>query len=491
MVFSSTVFLFLFLPIVLIIYYNPIIKNRKFKNLFLLIVSLLFYAYGEPVFIFFMLFSIMVNYLLGRLVAQSPKGKKGNSKHYVTIAYIYNLFVLFIFKYLTFVLKEFNLLFKNDSFTINIALPIGISFFTFQMLSYVIDVYKDPKKVQKNIINVALYVSLFPQLIAGPIVRYETVANELENRKENINDFICGLYRFIYGLGKKVLISNYVGLIADNIFQNIQTSPIAVGTAWIGAIAYTLQIYFDFSGYSDMAIGLGKMFGFHFDENFNYPYIAKSITDFWRRWHISLSSWLKDYIYIPLGGNRKGKLRKYLNTFITFAISGVWHGSGLTFLIWGVLHGLYNMIENILTDIGIMKKNKSNMPFGARFLRATFTFILVDFAWIFFKADSVQHACSYIIQMFTVKDFWILSDMNKFFSLGLGAQELFILIFALMILGGMDLIAYKRDIRIDQWLNIQGPVFRMIFTLAILLYTMVFGLYGEVADPASFYYMSF
>ena len=210
MVFSSTVFLFLFLPIVLIIYYNPIIKNRKFKNIFLLTVSLLFYAYGEPVFIFFMLFSIIVNYVLGRLVAQNSTRRGNITKCYVTITYIYNLLVLFVFKYLTFVTKNLNLLIKNDNFTINIALPIGISFFTFQMLSYVIDVYREPKKVQKNMLNVALYVSLFPQLIAGPIVRYETVANELENRKENINDFIDGVYRFIYGLGKKVLISNYV-----------------------------------------------------------------------------------------------------------------------------------------------------------------------------------------------------------------------------------------------------------------------------------------
>ncbi|MBR2786185.1 MAG: MBOAT family protein [Clostridia bacterium] len=401
MVFSSTVFLFLFLPIVLIIYYNPIIKNRKFKNLFLLIVSLLFYAYGEPVFIFFMLFSIMVNYLLGRLVAQSPKGKKGNSKHYVTIAYIYNLFVLFIFKYLTFVLKEFNLLFKNDSFTINIALPIGISFFTFQMLSYVIDVYKDPKKVQKNIINVALYVSLFPQLIAGPIVRYETVANELENRKENINDFICGLYRFIYGLGKKVLISNYVGLIADNIFQNIQTSPIAVGTAWIGAIAYTLQIYFDFSGYSDMAIGLGKMFGFHFDENFNYPYIAKSITDFWRRWHISLSTWFRDYVYIPLGGNRVSSKRQIFNLFVVWLFTGIWHGANWTFIVWGLYYLILLLIE---------KKTKFMERVGK--FSHLFTILFVIIGWVIFRADSLSIALSYIGNMFGIKANGLVDNMT-------------------------------------------------------------------------------
>lgn len=296
MVFSSTVFLFLFLPITLIIYYNPFIKSRKFKNYFLLLASLLFYGYGEPLFIFLMLFSILINYLLGLKVAG-----KNHRKLYVSLAYAFNLFILFVFKYLTFSIETINALLKTN-IVLKISLPIGISFFTFQILSYVIDVYRKPEKVQKNILNVALYISLFPQLIAGPIVRYETIADELTNRKENLKDFTNGVYRFVFGLGKKVLIANYVGLIADNVFYNISFGSISVVTAWIGAISYTLQIYFDFSGYSDMAIGLGRMFGFHFEENFNYPYIANSIKDFWRRWHISLSNWFRDYVYIPLGG---------------------------------------------------------------------------------------------------------------------------------------------------------------------------------------------
>lgn len=379
---------------------------------------------------------------------------------------------------------------------INKLAPLGLSFFALEAISYISDCYNGKIKAEKNPLYVLLFIAFFPTVISGPIERGGNLIPQFRkldsaSRKElfDINRLCDNAIIIIFGMFVKLVIADRLAILSDHIF----TTYYRYGTSVliIGAVSFGMQLYCDFMAYSHIALGIAGMFDIKIMDNFKAPYMSLSITDFWRRWHISLSSWLKDYIYIPLGGNRKGKLRKYLNTFITFAISGVWHGSGLTFLIWGVLHGLYNMIENILTDIGIMKKNKSNMPFGARFLRATFTFILVDFAWIFFKADSVQHACSYIIQMFTVKDFWILSDMNKFFSLGLGAQELFILIFALMILGGMDLIAYKRDIRIDQWLNIQGPVFRMIFTLAILLYTMVFGLYGEVADPASFYYMSF
>lgn len=318
MVFSSTVFLFLFLPLILIIYYNPIVKNRKFRNIFLLLVSLGFYAWGEPVFVFVMMLSIIINWFLALKIDKNEKKKR-----YVILAILYNVGLLFVFKYLSFFANNMGLLFKVDKITLNIALPIGISFFTFQMLSYVLDVYFNKAKVQKNLLYVGLYVSLFPQLIAGPIVRYETIANEIETRQENTKDFCDGIYRFVYGLGKKVLISNYVGLVVDNIFVSMNITPISTATAWLGAIAYTLQIYFDFSGYSDMAIGLGKMFGFHFNENFNYPYMAKSITDFWRRWHISLSTWFRDYVYIPLGGNRVSNKRHIFNLFIVWLLTGM------------------------------------------------------------------------------------------------------------------------------------------------------------------------
>ena len=380
----STVFLCLFLPLVIIIYYNPFIKSRKFRNIFLLLASLVFYAYGEPIFVFLMLFSIVINYILGRLVTH-----ESHKKLYLSLAYIYNFSILFVFKYLTFVVSSLNLLLKKDIVTINIALPIGISFFTFQMLSYVTDVYRDHTKLQKNIFNVALYISLFPQLIAGPIVRYETVADELENRHENVSDFVSGLYRFVYGLGKKVLIANYVGLIADNIFYNISYTQISVFTAWFGAIAYTLQIYFDFSGYSDMAIGLGKMFGFHFLENFNYPYIASSITDFWRRWHISLSAWFRDYVYIPLGGNRVSKSRHIFNIFIVWLFTGIWHGANYTFIIWGLYFFILLIIEKY-TNINKKLKGFSHV----------YTLLLVIIAWVIFRADSVTIAINYIGTMF-------------------------------------------------------------------------------------------
>ncbi len=382
MVFSSTVFLFLFLPVTLIIYYNPIIKSRKFKNYFLLLASLIFYGYGEPLFIFLMLFSIFVNYCLGLKVAKS-----NNRKMYVTFAYIFNLSILFIFKYLAFTLDNINYLF-NTNFFVKITLPIGISFFTFQILSYVIDVYRKPESVQKNILNVALYISLFPQLIAGPIVRYETVADELTNRVENFSDFSSGIQRFVIGLGKKVLISNYVGLIADNIFYNMSVESISTMTAWIGAIAYTLQIYFDFSGYSDMAIGLGRMFGFHFNENFNYPYIASSITDFWRRWHISLSTWFRDYVYIPLGGNRVSNIRHILNLFIVWLFTGLWHGANWTFIVWGLFYFVLLLLEK-----------KTNIIKKLGHLSYVYTLFFVIIGWIIFRSDNLLIAINYIGKM--------------------------------------------------------------------------------------------
>ena len=312
MVFSSTVFLFLFLPLTLCIYYNPWLKGRQFRNVFLLLSSLLFYAWGEPVFVCLMVLSIVVAYWVGRHLRGARR------KSWLAAGVTFHVGLLFVFKYLTFVLGQLGLLVGNlESFAI--ALPIGISFFTFQLLSYLFDVYYGKAEAQGNVLNLGLYIALFPQLIAGPIVRYEAIAIEIMNRRENLTDFSEGMLRFIYGLAKKVLIANYMGQLADTIFA--MNGGVSVGTAWLGAVAYTLQIYFDFSGYSDMAIGLGRMFGFHFAENFNYPYIAKSATEFWRRWHISLGSWFRDYVYIPLGGNRCSKLRWVLNLF------AVWHGA--------------------------------------------------------------------------------------------------------------------------------------------------------------------
>ncbi len=389
MVFSSTVFLFLFLPIVLIIYYNPIIKSRKFKNIFLLLASLGFYAWGEPVFVFVMIVSIIVNWLIVLYMDKSSNPKE--KKFYVILAIIYNIGLLFLFKYLAFFAENIGLLIGNNKIDFNIPLPIGISFFTFQILSYVLDVYWKKAEVQKNPLYVGLYVSLFPQLIAGPIVRYATIANEIENRKETFNGFCNGMYRFAYGLAKKVLIANYVGLIVDNIFVNMSWGPIAIATAWIGAIAYTLQIYFDFSGYSDMAIGLGEMFGFHFEENFNYPYISKSITEFWRRWHISLSTWFRDYVYIPLGGNRVSNKRHLFNLFVVWFLTGLWHGANWTFIIWGLFYYVLLLLE---------KKTKILEKLGKFSHIYTLFFIIIG--WVIFRADNFNVLKQYLGYMFGI-----------------------------------------------------------------------------------------
>ena len=320
MVFSSTIFLFFFFPITLLGYY---IIHPKFKNTFLLLMSLIFYAWGEPKFVFVMLFSIFINYLFGLLVDKFRKRKK-IVYSIITIFVIFNVSIFFIYKYLDFAITNINLLFGSNLPLANIILPIGISFYTFQAMSYVLDVYREKGEVQKNPLNVALYTMLFPQLIAGPIVRYETVSYDIKHRVETFDDFSIGIKRFIIGLSKKVIISNSLALVADKAFSYTDYSQLSVGLAWLGALAYSLQIFYDFSGYSDMAIGLGKMFGFHFDENFDYPYISQSVSEFWRRWHISLGTWFRDYVYFPLGGSRvKKKSRLIFNLFVVWFLTEV------------------------------------------------------------------------------------------------------------------------------------------------------------------------
>lgn len=384
MLFSSSVFLFLFLPIVLILYYMPFIKSRTYKNVILLFASVFFYAWGEPVFVLLMLFSILLNWLIGLKMDKSEK-----KKVWLTLAVIWNLSIMFVFKYLVFVLSNVDLLFHTDLADFSIALPLGISFFTFQILSYIFDLYYGKTAVQKSLHKFALYVTMFPQLVAGPIVRYEQIAHEIDHRKENGEDFSLGMTRFAYGLGKKVLLSNTMGTIADNMFYLSGQGEISAAAAWIGAIGYTLQIYFDFSGYSDMAIGLGKMFGFHFLENFNYPYMAKSITDFWRRWHISLSTWFRDYVYIPLGGNRCSLARNYLNTFVVWLLTGIWHGANWTFIVWGLGYFVLLSIERL-----------SGLTKGAKYIGHVYTMIAVILLWVVFRADSLSLAGRYIGQMF-------------------------------------------------------------------------------------------
>ena len=402
MVFSSTTFLFLFLPTVLILYYNPIFKSPGFRNAILIISSIFFYAWGEPFFVVLMLLSIMLNWLFGLGVAKYKDSDKGKAKVFIALSVVVNLGMMYVFKYLTFTLKNINLIFNSNLDTLNIALPIGISFFTFQAMSYVIDVYRGNGNVQKNPFNVALYISFFPQLIAGPIVRYETIAEQINYRKENFDDFSDGVYRFMLGFCKKVLIANNVASVADEIFAY---SEMSVSTAWIGAIAYTLQIFFDFSGYSEMAIGLGKMFGFDFLENFDYPYISKSVSEFWRRWHISLGTWFRDYVYFPLGGSRvKSKSRLVFNLFVVWFLTGVWHGANWTFIVWGLLYFVLLTIE---------KLTKFTDKIG--FFGHIYTMLFVIIGWVLFRSESIPDALEYLRTMFFMSGSQLFDEKALFF----------------------------------------------------------------------------
>ena len=389
MLFSSSVFLFLFLPVVLLVYYLPLRRWRQGQNVFLLLASLGFYAWGEPWFVLVMLGSILANYGFGLWVDACKRAGRTCAPPLVT-ALAVNLGILFVFKYLTFTLGILNRL--GAAFVIpGIELPIGISFFTFQALSYVLDVHRDRGEVQRSPLKVGLYISFFPQLIAGPIVKYETVAQQIDHRKEIWADFSAGCSRFIVGLGKKVLLSNQLAVVADRAFG--QGDGLSASFAWLGALCYTLQIYYDFSGYSDMAIGLGKMFGFHFLENFNYPYISRSITEFWRRWHISLSTWFRDYVYIPLGGNRCGKIRQCVNILVVWALTGFWHGAGWNFLFWGFYYGILLLIEKL-----VLGKYIRRLPVPVQHL---YTMVIVVIGWVFFASPDLSTALDYLQVMFS------------------------------------------------------------------------------------------
>ena len=382
MLFSSTTFLFVFLPVILTLYF---ICPKKFRNLVLLIGSLIFYAWGEPKYCLVMVATILVNYVLALLCAScKEQGKEKGAKAAVIGTVVFSIGMLGFFKYSNFFLTNLNgTVGKLAGFHIpllDIALPLGISFYTFQTLSYTIDVYRGEVKPQKNILHLATYVCLFPQLIAGPIVRYQTVSKELEERTESVSQFGEGLRRFVIGLGKKVLLANTAGSVFEMI-GNMTDSQVSVVLYWMASIAFTFQIYFDFSGYSDMAIGLGKMFGFQFLENFNYPYSSKSITEFWRRWHISLSSWFRDYIYIPLGGNRKGTVRTCLNLFLVWLLTGFWHGAAWNFIIWGLYFFMLLMLEKFGFN-----KILEKIPAVFQHIYALF---FINLSWVIFSHDSL------------------------------------------------------------------------------------------------------
>ena len=398
MVFSSMVFLCVFLPAAFCL--HLLLPGMRAKNFLLVVASLVFYAYGAPIYVILLVASSAGNYILARLTGECPKIRKLT----MTLAVVINLGLLVIFKYSGFLVDTFNSVTGAGIPVPQVRMPIGISFFTFQALSYVIDVYRGDASVQKNFGKVLLYISFFPQLIAGPIVKYHDVEAEINNRKQTPEEIGKGIRRFIAGLSKKVLIANTMGLVADNLFGAAATGITGPG-AWLGAVSYMLQIYFDFSGYSDMALGLGMMFGFHFHENFDYPYISASIREFWRRWHMSLSGWFKEYLYIPLGGNRRGKFRTVVNKMIVFVCTGIWHGASFNFLFWGIYHGFFLMLEEYIPFIG--KKGGKLKSF----FQHVYALLVVCVGFVFFRADTMKQGCFWIREMFT--DFgWKASAMS-------------------------------------------------------------------------------
>ena len=386
MLFSSNLFLFLFLPMVLGVYY---LLDRRLRNPFLLLASLLFYAWGTGKFVLMMVASALLNYVAALILERlrSPWIRR----LCLAVTIVLNLSVLFVYKYLDFFITNINY-FGFDLPLQHIALPLGISFFTFQAMSYSLDVYMGRAKVQKNPLNVVLYVSFFPQLVAGPIVRYQTIADQIQTRQETFDDFSEGVRRFIQGFAKKIILSNNMALVADAVFGDPDRSVVY---AWMGALAYTFQIFFDFSGYSDMAIGLGKMFGFHFLENFDYPYISASVSEFWRRWHMSLGQWFRDYVYFPLGGSRvKTKGRLVFNLFVVWSLTGIWHGASWNFVFWGLLYFCLLTFEKLT---GIPQKFTSPWAKGAY---RVFTLLCVIIGWVFFRAETMTAGTQFVKDMF-------------------------------------------------------------------------------------------
>lgn len=392
MLFNSIVFIFAFLPLLLLLYY--VVIPKRFRNHLLLVASLVFYAWGGVSYSIILISSLLFNYLFVSQIGRNRPSKK----MWLWIGMVFNVSLILVFKYLDFFIENINMtnafLFDVEQQLplFNIILPLGISFFTFQQMSMLWDVYRNPSQERPQLLNTSLYISFFPQLIAGPIVRYNDIIEQIRSREERVSLFRSGVQRFVLGLFKKVIIANQVAIVADSI-MNTSVDQLNSSTAWLGIISYSLQIYFDFSGYSDMAIGLGRMFGFKILENFNFPYIANSIKDFWRRWHMSLSSWFRDYVYIPLGGNRKGVKRTYINLLAVFVLTGFWHGATWSFVFWGVFHGTFLIIERLGLD-----KLLNRLP---RIIGWLYTMIIVMVAWVFFRIEQFSDAMDYVVRMFS------------------------------------------------------------------------------------------
>lgn len=445
MVFSSMVFLGLFLPVTFLVYY---LFPERFRNALLALASILFYAWGEPRFVILMLVSVALNFYSARLLDRSEYRRA-----ILASAVTLNLLILAVFKYGNFAVDNLNALLGLagvSSITIKpIALPIGISFYTFHAISYLIDIYRRNAKPNRNIIEYSLYIMLFPQLIAGPIIRYKDIYTQLSTRSASLDDITAGVVRFTMGLAKKVLIANQLGMVADVGFD-APANHLGALVAWICLACYTLQIYFDFSGYSDMAIGLGRLFGFRFPENFNYPYSARSIQDFWRRWHISLSTWFRDYVYIPLGGNRKGEARTLLNLWTVFLLTGIWHGASWNFVIWGAIHGFFLMLERF--------GRRLNVPIP-RAIGMIYTIVVVMLAWVFFRSSSLEQAVQYLLALagHWPRDQWAVTVQSVY-----STQTLILSFFAVILAVGLYPRTRKAlqpvwerlsDYSIDRWVQ--------------------------------------
>lgn len=489
MLFSSMLFLWIFLPIIIVVNFLfsviPFEKESsriRAKNLFLLICSLLFYAWGGIYYLLIMVCSILLNFAGGYIIKLGCQTKISKRIAFITVV-ILNLAILFFFKYFNMLIAIIESIMQSEQGIgavlstmislkgtgelglAHIVLPIGISFFTFQAMSYTIDVYTEKAEMQENIIDFALYVSLFPQLIAGPIVKYSDVDLQLRTRKETFDLFTSGIKRFCYGLGKKVIISNAVAKVADDIWA-LETDQLGAPLAWLGIISYTIQIYYDFSGYSDMAIGLGRMFGFEFKENFNYPYTSLSVQEFWQRWHISLSTWFKEYIYFPLGGNRKGKLRTYFNVFVVFAVTGIWHGANFTFIAWGLFYAVLQIIERLFLG-KLLKKN----PFKS--INWIYTMAAVMLGWIYFRSNDIFQANEFVRQLFNF-------EQTKYSIVSyLSMEVILVIVFGILFSGFVQrsvkgkIEAFKEENRIPEGVVIAYNIVDIIIQITLVVFSML------------------
>ena len=504
MVFSNLFFIYMFLPLSLIAYF--LAKDIRTKNIVLLCFSLFFYAWGEPRYVFILVAEAFADYGLALLIEKYKDDRK-KARLALVGAVAVDLGLLCVFKYLTFILENIRNITGSQMQVIQIALPIGISFYTFQLLSYVVDVYKGEVEAQKDFTYVLLYASLFHQCIAGPIVRYQDVCREIVSRTTDLTQISKGISRFAVGLGKKALLANVCGEIADMILLSdsalavaadyeknlavLQSRP-ALGL-WFGVLMYTLQIYLDFSAYSDMAIGMGQMIGFHYKENFDYPYMSKSVGEFWRRWHISLGSFFRDYVYIPLGGNRKGMARTIFNMFVVWALTGLWHGASWHYVFWGGLNGAYQVLGEWMRPVN--KKLKQwfcvdETSFSHRLLRILLTFSLISVSWIFFRAGSVSQGIDILKRILGFSGTYWFTWGDNLTVMGLTEQTKDVLIVCLGILAAADICKY-RNIHLIAWITKQGIWFRWLIYFTAIFGILIFGVYGPGYDASQFIYFQF